>query len=1204
MSAKESGYIKKTQARNKFQDLVPPRPAVSEKAMMYRERSRQKNATILEEKARWTEIDRAREARLARKRSETEQAERNKDALFYGVARLADKRMAPPDGDNAGHTSPADDAEDATSIEGSSKATHDLFGNDGRSNSDSKAPGTLVGRPQPRFQFGVRSAGKTPLPEESKAEVHAKSLRDSEAKSSIERLKKRIRAMLFETPSVGAASVDARPGDVVEWRKGESGSPELCAILPMPEATGDEDYRSTGERSRGDTLIARNNKALLTSKGSVYLASSSELMFRIPDFFNRDLAARATPTEAKYFTNDSVDAPAAQTFDDHLRILKEQGNAVSFETDLQGSEAAATSTTDRAKHPINPFEEPFDEDRFSARNRITRDLRVFAHILEEEKKRLAPVVARRCLSDPDALREEGGTFSAEEVASDIDEALYAIASSNAPKINRVITKPLSRVRMRRALQAQAEAGKNPYVLEKKQELEVEDPGLRAITVLAVHQLLFQHTHAFLPDTFAYLQTLLYAGRLPEERTSMELVKSWVRSPPGSAGRSIIETFCSKAKKVLDWRSKRNVSFEEGAPRAVTLQNRDGPGVEWNKDDATIITFLKTMLGTRRTSALQGNDYAALASQIVKGCGLDFAVRPTLQGEPSEVPPFLEGRGSDVIDSSTDLQHAVTHHLLIRLGALAPWQTTLDLDPYYKTLFAADKSTAASTKVRLTAAEAETQRHDFGQLEVFVIDDAMAFELDDGVSIEKVPESPGTHWMHVHVADPTALLDSSDPVALEAKRRHESTYLSGQQISMLPHSFTIASHLGSAGLEETEAKRRQDEGLRVLSYSAKVDERGRVHDYKVRPSLIKNVKVTTYEEIGRILGGREGASSPSLAGHAETVRQLHKVTQSLMLRRVEDGAFFASRTNVEVKVEPMPLPLHSSTDAASTLNVYEGFPSIDLKMHSAASRESNHFTGIAQEMVAEAMILAGRVAGTVASDLNVPVIYRGQSSPSAADVSRILRRRDEMGRINQVDFLTSDIRVSTGYASTIPVPHFALGITADGTKGVRDALTKGGYSRGTSPLRRYVDLITHWQIKSALRGAKPRWNVEELQGELPRFKFMEQRMSANERSINQFWACMKLHRILQKRRRGAELSEVEAALLKPQPAVVSLADLRFSRVRHDARIRVQLTDLGLPAEMLWDRTTPPLPIGTVLDVQVHEIFYTGAIITLIVKPAQV
>ena len=49
------------------------------------------------------------------------------------------------------------------------------------------------------------------------------------------------------------------------------------------------------------------------------------------------------------------------------------------------------------------------------------------------------------------------------------------------------------------------------------------------------------------------------------------------------------------------------------------------------------------------------------------------------------------------------------------------------------------------------------QHDIGNLSIYVVDDAGADELGNDLSVELVPNEPGSIRIHVHIADPTSVL---------------------------------------------------------------------------------------------------------------------------------------------------------------------------------------------------------------------------------------------------------------------------------------------------------------------------------------------------------------------------------------------------------------------------------------------------------------
>ncbi|MDE0206131.1 MAG: RNB domain-containing ribonuclease, partial [Candidatus Tectomicrobia bacterium] len=98
----------------------------------------------------------------------------------------------------------------------------------------------------------------------------------------------------------------------------------------------------------------------------------------------------------------------------------------------------------------------------------------------------------------------------------------------------------------------------------------------------------------------------------------------------------------------------------------------------------------------------------------------------------------------------------------------------------------------------------------------------------------------------------------------------------------------------------------------------------------------------------------------------------------------------------------------------------------------------------RDMVAEAMVLAGESAAQFALAQKIPLPFATQAAPEAP--------RSVEGLAGMFALRRSLKRsVQTGE----PAPHAGLGLAA--------------YSRATSPLRRYLDLVVHQQLRAYLRG---------------------------------------------------------------------------------------------------------------------------------------
>ena len=98
----------------------------------------------------------------------------------------------------------------------------------------------------------------------------------------------------------------------------------------------------------------------------------------------------------------------------------------------------------------------------------------------------------------------------------------------------------------------------------------------------------------------------------------------------------------------------------------------------------------------------------------------------------------------------------------------------------------------------------------------------------------------------------------------------------------------------------------------------------------------------------------------------------------------------------------------------------------------------------RDLVAEAMLRAGEAAAQFALAQNIPLPFTTQAAPEAPQAVEGLAGMFALRR-------TLKRSVQTGE----PAPHAGLGLAA--------------YARATSPLRRYLDLVVHQQLRAYLRG---------------------------------------------------------------------------------------------------------------------------------------
>jgi exoribonuclease R len=355
---------------------------------------------------------------------------------------------------------------------------------------------------------------------------------------------------------------------------------------------------------------------------------------------------------------------------------------------------------------------------------------------------------------------------------------------------------------------------------------------------------------------------------------------------------------------------------------------------------------------------------------------------------------------------------------------------------------------------------ESIRHDFGDLPVFVIDDVVAEELDDGISIEPVASDSRSHWIHIHVADPTRILPPTHHIALKAREVSETMYFNHGSVPMLPPQLHQMS-LGKASATGTPEH--------VMTFSVKVNDSGDIVDYKVRAGIIRNVQILTYEDVDQVINApvfqasypfKSGALPPVPAppnldqSYIQQLQNLYKVARNIVAGAHRSGTFSYSFPSSDVSFKQKGLPSTVNLDRLDKPVLFRGFPEMEYKVNNPDVVHSG-----ARLMVSEFMKAASRAASRFAADRGIPLIRRSSAKayiPNEKVLEDLLAVRNERGRVDPIVVLRSGIVVPRITNTPLPKGHWVLGIPEG-----------EGYVRATSPLRRFADLITHWQIKHTL-----------------------------------------------------------------------------------------------------------------------------------------
>ena len=206
---------------------------------------------------------------------------------------------------------------------------------------------------------------------------------------------------------------------------------------------------------------------------------------------------------------------------------------------------------------------------------------------------------------------------------------------------------------------------------------------------------------------------------------------------------------------------------------------------------------------------------------------------------------------------------------------------------------------------------------------------------------------------------------------------------------------------------------QGETCAALSFGVVLDETGAIADCQIKSTLVKPTYRLTYDDVDEMLqlGVTDEPEIIELAEWAETRRAYRKAQGSIEILMPESSIKVNNKEDVTIEL------LDSS---------------------------------VSRQLVAEMMILAGEITGRYASEHNLPLPFRGQPQPELPPEEELMVLPP--GPVRYCAIRRCMPRSEMG---TNPMRHASLGLDS--------------YIQVTSPIRRYTDLVAHFQLKAHLRG---------------------------------------------------------------------------------------------------------------------------------------
>jgi len=313
------------------------------------------------------------------------------------------------------------------------------------------------------------------------------------------------------------------------------------------------------------------------------------------------------------------------------------------------------------------------------------------------------------------------------------------------------------------------------------------------------------------------------------------------------------------------------------------------------------------------------------------------------------------------------------------------------------------------------------REDFRKLECFTIDPETAKDFDDALTLSK--NKKGHYHLGVHIADVSHYVQPGSALDLEAKERCNSTYFPRFCLPMLPSE-----------LSDNLCSLKPDVNRLTVSVLMEFDKEGNLVDYRIARSVIKSAKRFSYREAKEVLDGK--LKSP----HLPTLNLMVELCRLLKRKRYERGSIEFALPELVVLVDDKGVPY--KTDYIEYDVTHQLVEEFMLKANEmVATHLSKHGKNLtyrvhdipSEEHMKDFSLLAGAFG------------FRLSDKPTPNELQLLF---DEALTTPYGPYLATSYirRMRLAFYSPENIGHYGLGLTH--------------YCHFTSPIRRYVDLVSH------------------------------------------------------------------------------------------------------------------------------------------------
>ena len=326
------------------------------------------------------------------------------------------------------------------------------------------------------------------------------------------------------------------------------------------------------------------------------------------------------------------------------------------------------------------------------------------------------------------------------------------------------------------------------------------------------------------------------------------------------------------------------------------------------------------------------------------------------------------------------------------------------------------------------------RRDLRDQVIFTIDGDDTKDIDDAISIEKLPNG---YRLGVHIADVSYYVKEGTPLDLDAMDRGTSVYLVDRVIPMIPHELSN----GICSLNP-EVERL------AISCVMDFDKDGKQTNYEIFPSVIKSRIQMTYKNVNKILEKNEVPEG--YEDFVDDLKLMGELASILRKAKVNRGYIDFGIDEAKILVDENCVPT-------------------DVVLRDR---------GTGENLIEDFMIAANECVATHIYFMNLPFIYRIHEYPKEEKIRSFLGFISNLGYTitgNVSDMKPTTIqRILKQLEDKDEYPILSSLLLRSMQKAIYSpdnlghyGLASKCYTHFTSPIRRYPDTTVHRLLRTYL-----------------------------------------------------------------------------------------------------------------------------------------